>query len=136
MIFTVAFWKGAGERALKTFLQTFIPTFLAALGVTASGQLDAWTAPWLAALESAAGLALGAAFLSLCTSLGNAGFTAGSVVPQTPLDPSTPAPAPDVSTVALPYPIDTDAPAGTDEHADTPEQPDPAGPATPVTTGS
>lgn len=77
MIWTTAFWKGAGERAVKTFLQVFVPTFLAALGATAEGVLDAWAAPWLVALQSASGLALGATAISLLMSLGNAEFTAG-----------------------------------------------------------
>lgn len=78
MIFTTAWWKGAGERALKTFVQSFIPVFLATLGVGATGVLNVWTAPWVAALEAASGLALGATLLSFCTSLGNADFTAGT----------------------------------------------------------
>jgi len=74
---TKAFWKGAGERALKTFLETFVPLYIAALGATSAGVLDAWTAPWLTALQSASGLALGATVLSLLVSLGNADFVAG-----------------------------------------------------------
>lgn len=79
MIWTSAFWKGAGERALKTFLQVFVPAFVLTLGVTADGTLDAWTAPWLVALQSASGLAIGATVLSFLTSLGSAEFVAGKV---------------------------------------------------------
>lgn len=78
-IFTLAFWRGAGERAGKTFVQTFVPAFLLALGATSTGTLDAWTAPWLTALQSAGGLGLGAVVLSLATSLLSADFVAGTV---------------------------------------------------------
>jgi Na+-driven multidrug efflux pump len=79
MIWSKAFWKGAGERAIKTFLEVFVPTFLAALGATAEGVLDAWTAPWLVAAQTASGLALGATVISLLISVMNADFTAGAV---------------------------------------------------------
>jgi hypothetical protein len=82
MIWTVAFWKGAGERALKTFFEVFVPTTIVALGATAEGVLDAWTAPWLAALQTGFGLALGAVAISVLISLGNANFTAGGEVPE------------------------------------------------------
>jgi hypothetical protein len=77
VIWTVAFWKGAGERALKTFLEVFVPTTIVALGATAEGVLDAWTAPWLAAVQTGVGLALGATAISVLISLGNVNFTAG-----------------------------------------------------------
>lgn len=67
---TKAFWKGAGERALKTFAQSLV----AVIGVDAVGLLDV---DWLGAL-SAATLAT---VISLLTSIGNADFTAG----QTPV---------------------------------------------------
>lgn len=103
MIFTKAFWKGAGERALKTFIQAFIPIEIAALGVSTSGDLNVWTAPWLASTETASGLALGATFLSFCTSLGNATFTAGSpTAAPAPAPAQTPAPAPIVTVNTVP----------------------------------
>jgi len=74
---TKDFWKGAGERGLKTFIQSFIPAFLLALGLTNSNTFDAWTAPWLASLQSALGVAIGATLLSFLTALGNADFVAG-----------------------------------------------------------
>lgn len=67
MIWTIAFWKGAGERALKTFAQA-----LAALIVgNGIGLLDV---QWGSVL-SVAGLALVA---SVLTSIGNADFVAGA----------------------------------------------------------
>jgi hypothetical protein len=56
-MFTLAFWKAAGERAVKTFAQTLLAALLAAHTLT--------DAPWVPAL-SAAGLA---AVLSVLTSL-------------------------------------------------------------------
>ena len=68
MIFTLAFLKGAGERAVKTFSQT-----LAAL--IGAGQLGVLDVDWVTVL-SVAGLA---AIPSVLTSVGNADFTAGEV---------------------------------------------------------
>lgn len=75
MITTVAFWKGAGERALKTFLQAFIATLSIQIGVVLTGP-DLVSLPWLTALATGGA----AAFLSLATSVGNASFTAGEVI--------------------------------------------------------
>lgn len=61
MITTTAFWKGAFERAIKTFAQAEA----AILGANGIGLLDA---PWGASL-SAAGMA---ALLSVLTSLATA----------------------------------------------------------------
>ena len=69
---TREFWKGAGERALKTFVQTFV----AVLGVTAGAvyTVDGFKAlPWASALITAAVSAV----LSLATSIGSPGFVAG-----------------------------------------------------------
>lgn len=71
---TTTFWKGATERAIKTFLQTFVAVAIAgvgadAVGVTA-GLLDV---SWLDALSVAAL----ATVLSVATSVGNSDFTAG-----------------------------------------------------------
>lgn len=65
-IWSVAFWKGASERAIKTFFQTG----LAYVGVTALLVTDV---NWVTVAEAGA---LGA-ILSLATSIGNASFTAG-----------------------------------------------------------
>ena len=66
MIWTKAFWKGAGERAVKTFFQTFV----ALIGTSAVILQDV---DWLF-IGSGSTLA---AILSLATSIGNADFTAG-----------------------------------------------------------
>lgn len=73
-MWTVAFWKGAGERAVKTFLQTFVAVAVTGVGAEAigatAGLLDI---AWL----DAASVALVATILSVATSIGNADFTAG-----------------------------------------------------------
>jgi len=84
----VAFWKGAGERAGKTFLQVGIATLGISATATYSGE-QALHLPWETALVTA----LLAALLSVVTSLLNPSFTAGnlsgvaitdgSVVPET-----------------------------------------------------
>lgn len=66
MIWTKAFWQGAGERAIKSAAQGFIT----AVGGTA---VNLWTVDLLTAGE----IVLSMAALSLITSLGNADFTAG-----------------------------------------------------------
>ena len=71
MIFTLAFFKGAAERAIKTGAQTLAAYFV--IGTTGVLDFD-----WVAAL-SITGAAVVA---SLLTSIGNADFTAG-----TPVDP-------------------------------------------------
>lgn len=71
MIFTLAFWKGAGERAVKTAAQTFVGV----VGVVTVGHLNI---PWTADLEFVGLVTL----LSVVTSIGNADFTAG--VTKTP----------------------------------------------------
>lgn len=74
-MWTSTFWKGLGERAIKTFLQTFVAVAIAGVGAEAvgasAGLLDV---SWLDAL-SVSGLAT---LLSAATSVGNADFTAGT----------------------------------------------------------
>lgn len=65
---TLAFWKGLGERAIKTFAQALV----AVIGTGALGILDV---DWLSALSVAALATL----MSVLTSVGNADFTAGVV---------------------------------------------------------
>lgn len=67
MIWSIAFWKGAAERAIKTFFQTFV----ALIGTSAVIIQDV---DWI---FIASGSTL-AAILSLATSIGNAEFTAGT----------------------------------------------------------
>jgi hypothetical protein len=67
MLWTKEFWKGAGERAIKTFFQSFV----AILGTSAVVLQDV---DWLFV---ASGATL-ATILSLATSIGNADFTAGT----------------------------------------------------------
>lgn len=83
----INFWKGALERAVKSFFQTFVAVVTAAMGAEAlgvsAGLLDV---SWLDAL-SIAGLTT---VLSLATSLGNADFTAGRVeTSPAPSEPTT-----------------------------------------------
>lgn len=74
MIWTSQFWKGAGERAIKTFFQTFVAVVIAGVGAEAVGvSAGLGDVTWTAAL-SVAGLST---VLSLATSIGNADFAAG-----------------------------------------------------------
>lgn len=71
-IWSKAFWQGAGERAIKTFAQSFIAVF----GVGTAADLTGTTLSaetWLLALVSGAA----AAALSVVMSIANPGFTAG-----------------------------------------------------------
>ena len=135
MLFTSSFWKGAGERAIKTFLQSFIPALLLALGASQADAFNAWTAPWIAALQVASGVGFGAAFLSLCTSVGNADFVAGTPLVQAVSSTSdvattTTLPAaseigagtvPDTSTVTVSDDTDDETDGGDDPDADAEE---------------
>lgn len=67
MLWTAAFWRGATERAIKTFAQALV----AVIGVGAVGLLDV---DWIGAVSAA----LLATVVSLLTSIGNADFTAGA----------------------------------------------------------
>ena len=67
MIFTRAFLKGAGERAVKTAAQTLVAV------LTAGEVIGILDVDWAGALGAAAL----AAVLSVLTSVGNADFTAG-----------------------------------------------------------
>lgn len=73
-MWTKSFWKGAGERAIKTFFQTLVAVVTLgagadAIGVSAGIADVSWT--------DAVSVALLATVLSLATSIGNSEFTAG-----------------------------------------------------------
>ena len=67
MIWTKAFWKGAAERAIKTFFQTFV----ALVGTTA---VIVQEVDWAIVVSGS----ILATILSVATSIGNADFTAGA----------------------------------------------------------
>ena len=81
-IFTKAFWKGAGERALKTVIQTGAALGFAALGIsqTATGDQLLAAAQHVSgsALLAVVEAALLAGVMSILTSLLNSQFVAGS----------------------------------------------------------
>lgn len=72
MLWTKAFWKGLGERAIKTFFQSGVAA-AASLGLV-SGASTLGEVPWTTVLSIAAL----ATVLSAATSIGNADFTAGT----------------------------------------------------------
>ncbi len=63
-MFTIKFWKAAGERSIKAFAQTLVLT----LG---AGKVDVMHVAW----QTDLGLAAGAAFLSVLTSVGSSAVT-------------------------------------------------------------
>lgn len=65
MIWTKDFWKGAAERAIKTFAQTIVAT----IGVLAVGDLAGFEAINWITVASVSGVA---AVLSIFTSIANA----------------------------------------------------------------
>lgn len=74
-LWTKAFWKGAAERAIKTFAQAFLAVFGVGTAVEVTGSTlnaETW---YLAAISGAA-----AAALSLFMSLANTDFVAGTTV--------------------------------------------------------
>lgn len=81
-IFTKAFWKGAGERALKTVIQTGASLGFATLGIsqTAAGDQLLAAARHVSgsALLAVVEAALLAGVMSVLTSLLNSSFVAGS----------------------------------------------------------
>lgn len=82
---SVAFWKGAGERAGKTFLQVGVAT----LGISATATYTGAQAlglPWETALVTATISAL----LSLVTSILNPSFTSGVKSQELPAIESEP----------------------------------------------
>lgn len=72
MLWTIAFWKGAGERAIKTFFQTLT----AIIGIDSSGigaTVGLGDVNW----EAMVSIATTAALVSIFTSIANADFVAG-----------------------------------------------------------
>lgn len=79
-IWTKSFWKGAGDRAIKTYLQTFVAVAIAGVGADAVGlTAGLQDVSWLDA-ASVAGLAT---LLSIATAVGNADNTARDAEPVT-----------------------------------------------------
>ena len=77
MIWTRQFWKGTGERATKTFIQTWVAVFGVQVGAEALTPItpDVFIAlPWVTA-SLTGGVA---ALLSVMTSIGSADFVAGA----------------------------------------------------------
>ena len=72
-MYSKEFWKGAGERALKTFLQAFVAVLFVTGVPPVVTATQAVAMPWLTAVVSGAVAAL----FSLLTSIGNVGFVAG-----------------------------------------------------------
>lgn len=75
MIFTKPFWKGAFERAVKTFCQSL-------LAVLATGTVGILDVDWVGALSAAALATL----VSLLTSIAQPEFTAGAPTYEAPAD--------------------------------------------------
>lgn len=91
------FWKGAGERAGKTFLQVGVATLGISATATYTGE-QALHLPWETALVTA----LLAALLSIVTSLLNPSFTAGTTtVPTAAVDPLVDPGLPEETSVGL-----------------------------------
>jgi hypothetical protein len=81
VITTAAFWKASAERAIKTFLQTYLAVFL-----VGDQMLNVFTFEWGGA---SLGVALGATLLSFATSLlsssvGNSGPSLANEVAVVP----------------------------------------------------
>lgn len=75
-IWSVAFWKGLGERAIKTAAQGFVYGSGLSIVVAQVGDgtgVALVDVPWLLGAQSALVLAV----FSAVTSIGNASFTAG-----------------------------------------------------------
>lgn len=80
-IFSKEFWRGAGERAIKTYAQTFGGACLALMGVETLPQgheiIDAMNTLTGSAVASVALFSLLPAVISICTSICSPDFVAG-----------------------------------------------------------
>ena len=74
MIWSAAFWRGCAERAVKTWMQTFVAVVAMTAGTEMIPAVGVEGVPWVGVL-SVSSLA---ALLSVATSIGNADFTAGA----------------------------------------------------------
>lgn len=86
MIWTKAFWKGTGERSIKTFFQTWVAAFGIQVGAEALTPItpDVFIAlPWVTA-SLTGGVA---ALLSVMTSIGSADFVAGELPRRALIEP-------------------------------------------------
>lgn len=79
MLWTAAFWKGLGERAIKTAAQALA----AAIVTVAADAAGIFDVSWNAVISMAALTTL----MSILTSIGNADFTAGNVPRRAYEDP-------------------------------------------------
>lgn len=77
-MFTTVFWKDAAERAIKTIAQTLL-----ALWLVGDVAFNALSVDWTEAL----GIAVGAAILSVLTSIVSAGAVTNSVSPASLVTP-------------------------------------------------
>lgn len=77
-IWSKQFWKGATDRAIKTFFQTFVAVVTFGVGADAIGSAAGLVdVSWVDALSVAALATL----LSVATAIGNAGRTLGDSEP-------------------------------------------------------
>lgn len=74
-MWTAAFWRGAGERAIKTAAQCFVAAVTVSAGADLVPAVGVDGINWLSVL-SVTGVAT---ILSVATSIGNADFTAGKL---------------------------------------------------------
>ncbi|MBF4549215.1 holin [Pseudoclavibacter sp. VKM Ac-2888] len=72
-LWSVSFWRGTGERAIKTAAQAFVATLTVSTGAELIPAVSVEGINWLA-VASVTGVAT---ILSVGTSIGNADFTAG-----------------------------------------------------------
>nr|WP_258067632.1 holin [Pseudoclavibacter sp. RFBI5] len=72
-MWTAPFWRGTGERAVKTAAQVFVAATTVSTGAELIPAVGVEVINWIS-VASVTGVAT---ILSLATSIGNASFTAG-----------------------------------------------------------